>query len=625
GEIRKLVDGVTKLERIKFSTSEERQAENFRKMIMAMAQDIRVILIKLADRVHNMRTLEPMPEDRRIPKARETLDIYAPIANRLGIQEIKVELEDLSFKYLRPSIFNFISKQLESSRIQRDKYIAKIKDLIVQKMKENKIPCEIQGRIKHIYSIYRKMENQNIPFEDVHDIIAYRIFVNTLSQCYEVLGLIHSLWRPIPGRFKDYISMPKANNYQSLHTTIIGPEAQRIEFQIRTRAMDETAEHGIAAHWKYKEGRAINVADEMKFKWIRQLLEWQSELSDPAEFLDTMKLDLFADDVYIFTPRGDLRVLPTGSTPVDFAFAIHSDVGNNCVGAKVNGKIVSLRHKLHSGDSVEIITQKNKHPNKDWLQFVKTSKAKNKIRQFVRKEQRDRSLTIGTDLLGKICHKYKVNMRKLLKDERVVEFYKNAGYQDEENVIIAIGYGKLSPKQIITLILSPEEIEEPAQQKSSFLEKIANKIRRKKGVVKIDGISDMLVSFGKCCNPVPGESIVGYVTRGKGVSIHAVDCPKLLSTDPDRRIKVTWDLASGEATTARLRVVCINRPGLLHGMTEAITAQECNIAQANINTTEDFKAVNTFHVEVKDTVHLQKVIKALENVKGVISVERIRK
>jgi len=624
-EVRNLVDGVTKLSKIKFSTSEEKQAENFRKMIMAMAKDIRVILIKLADRLHNMRTLEYMPEGKRVEIAQETMDIYAPIANRLGIQQMKIELEDLAFKYLEPEVYGIIDQKVKERRSKREKYIEEVKEIILKKMKENQIECEIKGRVKHYFSIHRKMEAQNIPFDEVYDLIAFRILVRTLPKCYEALGVLHSLWRPVPGRFKDYVAMPKANNYQSLHTTVIGPHGERVEFQIRTPEMHDIAERGIAAHWKYKEGRIIDEKDEMKFKWIRRLLEWQKELSDPAEFLDTVKLDLFSEDVYIFTPKGKLMELPRGSTPIDFAYSIHSEIGNNCIGAKINGKIVPLKYTLRSGDTIEIITQKGRHPNKDWLQFVKTSRAKAKIRQYIRQEEHKHGIEIGREMFEKECEKHGLSPSKLIKGAEMERYLHENRFKDVDGLFISVSYGRLSPLFILTNIVPKESLQVPVDEKESLWEKFVGKLKKHpKGLVKVGGLSDVLVSFGKCCNPVPGDSIIGYITHGKGVSVHVRDCQKILAADHDRLVPVEWDEKGEVGRIAKIKVVCADRTGLLASMTEAITELGVNITQAEARTTEDKHAINIFDVEIKNTDELRKVMQALEKIKGIISVERVR-
>ncbi len=624
-EVKDLVDGVTKLSKVHFTTSEERQAENFRKMIMAMAKDIRVIIIKLADRVHNMRTLEHMPEMRQVAIAQETIDIYAPIANRLGIQEMKVELEDLALKHLKPDVYQMIDDQVRKKRSKREKFIKEIKQVIIEKMAEHNIHCDIYGRLKHYHSIWKKMEIQHIPLDQVHDIVAFRMIVENIQQCYEALGAIHALWRPVPGRFRDYIAMPKANNYQSLHTTVIGPQGERVEFQIRTQEMHAIAEHGIAAHWKYKEGKLIEQDDEMKFKWIRKLLEWQTELSDPAEFLDTVKLDLFADDVYVFTPKGELLEFPRGSTPLDFAYSIHTDVGHSCIGAKVNGKIVPLRYELHSGDTVEILTSKKKQPHKDWLNFVKTSRAKAKIRQQLRQDEHEKVSTIGRELLEKACRKNKLNINQVLKSKELDAYARKASY-DVNGIVASIGYGKMSAQQIVQLFIPKENLrgEEEDQKAESVIGKIVRKIKRSKGMVKVGGMGDMLVSFGKCCNPIPGDPIIGFVTRGRGVSIHVSNCPRVLGQNKERLINVEWDMSNAATRIARIRVVCVDQPGMLAKMTEAITEEGSNIAGASITINDDKTATNGFDIEIKDLTQLRNVIKSLERVKGIISVERVR-
>lgn len=628
-EIKDLVDGMTKLSKIQFSSVEQKQAENFRKMLMAMAKDVRVILIKLADRLHNMRTLSVMPEERQFAIAQETLDIYAPIANRLGIQELKVELEDLVLKTIKPDVWANIDSEIKKQQTQMDKYIAEVKNIVARKLKEQEIEAPISGRIKHYYSIWRKMERQKIPFSEVYDIVAFRIIVDNVQQCYEALGAIHALWRPVPGRFRDFIAMPKVNNYQSLHTTVIGPRGQRVEFQIRTKEMQDTAEHGIAAHWKYKEGRLINDKDEMKFKWLRRLLEWQNEISDSTEFLETIKLDLFADDVYVFTPRGDLKELPRGSVPIDLAYSIHTDLGHSTIGAKVNGKIVPLRYQLHSGDSVEILTGKEKRPHKDWLQFVVTSRAKAKIRQFMRQEDNEKSKSIGRDILEKVCTKYNLSITRVLKSKELDEYAGKLSYSGTDTILSAIGYGKIAPLEIVELFVPKEKISEVEshhedEKKESVIGRLVKKLTRSKGLVKVGGYSDMLVQFGKCCNPVPGDSIVGFVTRGRGVSIHVADCPRVVGMDPDRRVQVSWDMSSGATHIAKLRVVSMDQQGLLSKMTDAITHEGINISGASIHTLEDRTAVNLFELEIKDVEQLRKLIKALERIKGVISVERLR-
>ncbi len=630
-EVRALVDGVTKLGKIRFRTSEEKQAENFRKMIMAMAQDIRVILIKLADRTHNMRTLSFLSEAKRVEIASETMDIYAPIANRLGIQSMKIDLEDLAFRYLKPDVYRMIEERVGQRRVPREQFMTEVRDLVTKELTAQGIHSEFHGRLKHLYSIHRKMESQNIPFDEVHDLIAFRIIVDELSACYEALGVLHSLWKPVPGRFKDYIAMPKQNDYRSLHTTVVGPNGERCEFQIRTREMHEIAEQGIAAHWRYKEkGRTIERTDEEKFKWVRQLLQWQQELDEPAEFLDTIKLDLFADDIYVFTPHGELRELPRGSTPVDFAYSVHTDVGHCCVGARVNGRIVPLRNALRSGDTVEVITGKQHRPNKDWLQFVHTSRAKAKIRQFLRQEEHEQAEAIGRELLEKAAARHGLSLPKLLKSQEMVRYLDSLSVREVAAVFVMIGYGKLLPEEALKHVVPADQLQAVEEATAptkppSALSKIVGKLTgRTRSPVKISGISDMLVTFGKCCNPVPGDSIVGFVTRGRGVSVHTTSCSRILASDPDRTVPVDWDIGSGVTRIAKIRVVCVDRPGLLTNLTEAITARGVNIAEASIRTMDDAKAVNVFSVEISDITQLRQVILGLEKVKGVIAVERLK-
>jgi len=627
-EVATLVDGVTKLGKIKFASAEEKQAENFRKMIMAMSQDIRVLLIKLADRLNNMRTLQHLPEDRRIKISRETMDIYAPLANRLGIQWMKIELEDLSFKFLKPDVYHELEQKMAGVKTESETYIQKVLSVLDPKLSEYGIHHQIYGRLKHSYSIYRKMESQNISFEQVHDLIAFRIIVKNIRECYTALGIIHELWTPIPGRFKDYIAMPKANNYRSLHTTVVCLDGERAEFQIRTKEMHEVAEKGIAAHWNYKEDGSIDEKDQQKFEWVRELLDWQNELKDPAEFLDTIKLDLFATDVYVFTPRGEVRELPHGSTPIDFAYAIHSDVGNRCMGARVNERIVPLNYRLRSGDTIEILTQTNHKPSKDWLKFVVTSRAKSKIRMVIKQEQRDRSILIGKELIEKEFERFDLTPGKFLKGEGFENVLRDLGYPNLDTFSLAVGYGKMSPFSLVSRLVPQEKLKEkaPAPPKpETMLSKIFKKVKeRRKSIVKVGGFDDIMVTLGRCCSPLPGDSIVGFITRGRGVTVHTSDCPKVMETDPDRRVEVAWDERSEIAHHAKLKVVSADRPGLLASMSKVISNEGVNISQASIRTTSDQKAINIFEVEIKDTQQLRTVMRALEKLGGIINVERIR-
>ncbi len=627
-QIAKLVDGVTKLSKINFSSREHRQAENFRKMFMAMAEDIRVILVKLADRLHNMKTLQHLPEEKQIKIAEETLEIYAPIAGRLGMQEVRTELENLSFKYLKPDVWNDLNEKVEQLEKKSGRFMEEVKEALAKKMEEYGIRSEIQGRIKHNYSTYRKMEENSIEFEQIYDLIAFRVIVSTISQCYETLGLVHSLWKPVPGRFKDYIGMPKSNNYQSLHTTVIGPRGQRIEFQIRTREMHEIGEWGIASHWRYKEGGEIDMRDEIKFRWLRQFMEWQKELQDPAEYLDTVKLDLFATDVYVFTPKGDIRELSTGSTPIDFAYTIHTEVGHQCVGARVNSKMVPLRYRLKSGDTVEIVTQAGHKPSKDWLKFAQTSRAKAKIRQYLREEQRERAVGLGRQLLEREMDRYGVNESKVLSGERFEEFLKERGIKGRDHLKTLIGYGKVSAHQVLMALLPKEKLaalQTPEKEGTSALKRIFQKaFEKSKGTVRVSGYDDILISLGKCCNPIPGDSIIGFITRGRGVTIHSTNCSKALASDAARRVEATWNLKSAIPIATKIRVVCVDKPGLLADISKSISSEGVNFSQASCRSIGDQKSMNTFEVGIKDLKHLHNLMKSLQKVKGVISVERVK-
>ena len=624
-EIAELVDGVTKLSRINFSSKEEKQAENFRKMIVAMARDIRVILIKLADRVHNMRTLDFLSEERRLKIAQETIDIYAPLAHRLGIHELRVELEDLSFRALKPGAYQQIVDAVKDIRKKSEGYLEEVRKALLARMTGELRTVEIYWRYKNYWSLYRKMERQNVNVEQIYDILGFRVIVDSLAQCYEMLGLVHSVFRPVPGHFKDYIGMPKTNNYQSLHTAVIGPKGTKIEFQIRTREMHEIAEWGIAAHWSYKHGTPAGERDEMKFRWLRQLLEWQREMSDPAEFLDSLKLDLFAEEVYIFTPKGDLKVFPIGATPVDFAYAIHTDVGHKCSGARVNGRMVPLKYKLRSGDSVEIITQAGHHPSKDWLKLVQTSSARAKIRSYVRVEERERSRQVGRDMLEKECVRCGLVFDEVFSGASLQKLLEKGRFRGLDHVCALIGYGKVSPKTLLAGMFPKEQLLPVAPREESMLQRIFKKVSKKsRGLVTIDGLQDVLVTFGRCCNPLPGESVVGFVTRGRGVTVHAVGCSKAITMDPERQVTVKWNQKADTMAQTRIRVIGVDRPGLLASLSQTIAAVGVNISGASIRTLTDEKAVNTFEVEVKDLSQLNAVVKKLEKIDGVISVERVR-
>jgi guanosine-3',5'-bis(diphosphate) 3'-pyrophosphohydrolase len=624
-EIAQLVDGLTKISRIPIRSSEENQAENFRKMILAMVKDIRVILIKLADRLHNMRTLKYHMPEKQVEIAQETLDIYAPLAHRLGIDWIRLELEDLAFRHLHPDLYEEIQKKIAKKEKERTSYIDEVKRTLMRKLYENHIQGEVSGRIKQIYSIYRKMREQNLEIDEVYDITAFRVVVSTIKECYDVLGVIHSLWKPIPGKFKDYIGLPKENMYQSLHTTVIGPHGQRIEIQIRTQDMHKIAEEGIAAHWKYKEGK-LEEADDKRFTWLRQLLEWQRDLKDDVEFIESVKVDLFPNEVYVFTPKGAVKQFPFGATPVDFAYSIHSDVGNHCVGARVNGKIVPLRYELRSGDTVEIVTSPNQKPSKDWLKNVKTSRAKTKIRQWFAAEEREKSIVLGKEILEKELRKYGLQTAKLVKSGEMAKAANEFSFQAVDDLIAAIGYGRITANQVIGKIVPQETLEQKEELKEEgVLKSLIQKVTRKpKDALLIKGVDNVMVRYAGCCNPLPGDRVVGYITRGRGVTIHTADCQNALDEDPNRKVDVEWDSTKEYNYPVRIRVDCEDKKGLLAEISNSISSQEANITNARVDTTGDKRAVCTFEMEIQDLNHLKKVIKALEKVKGVNRVERIR-
>lgn len=617
-EIAQLVDGVTKISKIQYASHLERKAENYRKMLIAMAKDIRVVIIKLADRLHNMRTLDFHTKDKQESISRETVEIYAPIAHRLGMSKLKGELEDLAFKYLKPDVYSELKDAVERKVREREKYVEKVKEIIKKVLQEHNIKAEVTGRPKHLSSIYQKMERQKVSLDQIYDLVAFRVIVGTVRECYEVLGIIHSLWRPIPGRFKDYIGVPKPNMYQSLHTTVIGPEGERIEIQIRTEEMHRIAEYGVAAHWKYKESKGRSSKDdEERFAWLRQILEWQQETKDAKDFIESIKTELFTDEVYVFTPKGDVKVLPKGSTPVDFAYAIHSDIGNHCAGAKVNGKMVPLRHELVTGDIVEIITLPQQKPSADWLKFVKTSKAKTKIKQFLRQQQYEKSISIGKELLEKAFKKHELNFSKLTKND-LNNILKKFNLKSEEDLFSAVGFGRVSPLQVLTELL-PED----KKQEIKISEVSSTKGYSKEGIVikELDGV---LIKFGKCCNPIPGEPILGFISRGKGITIHSKDCPNILNADPQRIIEASWEPGKKILRPIKLRVECVDEPGLLSNISSSISAQNVNISEAKITTTSDKKAICDFSVQVTDTNLLSKLIQGIEKVKGVYSVTRVR-
>jgi len=624
-EVVHLVDGVTKIGKITFRSYEEKQAENFRKMVLSMADDIRVVIIKLADRLHNMRTLEHLSEAKRLEIAQETLEIYAPLANRIGIGWVKNELEDLCLKHLKPDVYEMLRVRVAKRDEDREQYIQEVRDLVEKALADVGLQGTVYGRPKHLYGIYQKMNKQDISFEEVYDLTALRIITDTKMNCYALLGVIHSLWRPLPGRFKDYIAIPKSNLYQSLHTTVVGPKGEHVEFQIRTDEMHRVAEYGIAAHWKYKEQGKVAEKDNKAFGWLRQFVEWHTDLPDNRQFMDSVKLELFHDVVYVFTPKGIVKELPKGSTPVDFAYAIHTEVGDHCVGAKVNGKIVPLKHQVTSGDTVEILTSPNQTPHKDWLKFVRTSRAKTKIKHWVKAEEQTRSIDIGRRLLESELRRHSFAPAQMLRSEQLLEVARQLGHDTLDELMAAIGFGHLATAEVIAKLAAPSSgaavsVAEPVPAPKAPVSKSDDK------GVRVKGARDLLMQLSRCCNPVPGDRILGYITRGRGLTIHSVDCPNLEALDYDRErlVEVEWDTATPGLHPVKVSVMAVDKTGVLANVSSAIAECQANISRAEIATREDRKAVLDFVVEVNDTKHINHVLKAIERVDGVISARRIR-
>lgn len=621
-DVASLVDGLTKISKIMFVSQEERQAENFRKMILAMSSDIRILLVRLADRMHNMRTLEFQTPEKQKFIARETLEVYTPLANRLGIYWMVMELEDLSFRFLYPEQYYDLAARVAKGKYERKKYAEEVEDIIRNEMQKNGLKGEVEGRAKHLYSIFRKMKEQHIDFDEIYDLTAFRIILDSSEKgCYEALSIIHSLWKPVRGRFKDYIAMPKANNYRSLHTTVIGPHAERMEVQIRTRAMHEWAEKGIAAHWKYKEGRALRDDEDEQVKRLRDLLDAQRELKDPREFMSNLKLALFPDDVYVFTPHGDVKSFPKGATPIDFAYSIHTDIGNQCAGVKVNKSIVPLNYKLQNGDIVEIITQQGRHPNRDWLRYAVTSKAISRIKLWIRTEERAKSISLGRDILDKEFKKHNLNLGQLVKTDEFKNICKEFSVGDLDNMAALIGYGKISARHVVSRFL-PEK-------KKGFLDIVSEKLKRKPTPplsqgVSISGIDEVMVRFAKCCYPIPGDSIVGYISRGRGLTVHTSDCSIIKDMDTARLIDVQWNVNGKHAYPAHIRLNCKDKKGLLAEITASLLSKDVNINHAEINTRPEGSAICNFEIEVKDLKHFNEVVSELGKLKSVLSVERIK-
>ncbi len=627
-DVATIVEGVTKLTKLPYSSDKvTKQAENLRKILLAMAKDLRVILVKIADRLHNMRTLSAMPEHKKTFIAKETLEIYAPIASRLGIDWIKTELEDLSFKYLYPTEYELLKKEVEKRLKVGREFMDKVKGELKKLLEENKIQGKVLGRVKHLYSIYRKLQKYNLTIGDldqIYDIFGFRVIVNTVEECYKTLGLIHSLWKPIPGRFKDYISLPKPNMYQSLHTTVIGIEGKKIEIQIRTEYMDKIANEGIAAHFLYKEGSVIDSYKNKQFEWLAKLVELQQELKNPREFLESLKLDLFPEEIYVFTPQGDVIVLPIDSTPVDFAYAIHTEIGNRCIRAYVNEKLVPLDYKLQTGDVVKIETSPYAKPSRDWIKFVKTSRARSRIKQWFKQEERERQIALGKELLVKELKKVQFPLNDFFKEPYFSQLLKRLKLNSSEELFIQIALTKLEVKQILKLYGEINKTFLPQKEEQEIISYKEKKEKKKElNLNLIKGTSkDILFYLAQCCRPIPGDEVIGYITRGRGISVHRSDCPNLKELDTERFIEVKWEVSDGKVYPTHIYIVSLDRKGLLANVSSAIAGAEGNILKAEVQTTPDKKAFIDLYIEVSDKAHLEKIISNLNKVEGILKIER---
>jgi len=624
-EVAHIVEGVTKISAITFSSSEERQAENFRKMLLAMVDDIRVILVKLADRLHNMRTLLFLPEDRRLHIAQETLDIYAPIANRLGMSKLKNELEELAFRHLEPEAYDALRDRVEKRRKASEGVVEELRRTIVAKLEEAQVPVvEVSGRTKRLYSIHLKLRRQKIDLDRVYDFVALRVVTRSVKDCYAALGIIHQTWSPVPGRIKDFIAMPRPNGYQSLHTSVISDNGFPFEVQIRTEEMHLHAEQGIAAHWKYKEGRVGAASDEPYFVWLRQLLEWQQEVRDPQEFIQNLKIDLYPEEVYTFTPKGQVKPLPRGATPVDFAYSIHTDVGNQCVGARVNGRMVPLRTPLKNGDIVEIVTQAKHRPSRDWLNFAVTNRARNKIKHYLEGEEKARAVELGRRVLEKEVRRFDLNAKALLDEAALEKAAAASGVQKVDDMLAAVGFGRLQARQVLDKLVPAEQLQEPSPS-TGVVSAVRRALSRGGDRIKVRGADDVLVVRARCCNPIQGEKIVGYITRGKGVSVHSAACPNVanLLYASDRRIDVEWDLGGEPGRYGvDLKLTVEDRKGLLAEISAKIADINTNIISVEARSEDGRLDHIAMTVEIHDVKHLQKVLKSLRRVNGVLDVER---
>jgi GTP diphosphokinase / guanosine-3',5'-bis(diphosphate) 3'-diphosphatase len=623
-----IVEGVTKIGKLSFTTAVERQAENFRKLLLAMVDDVRVILVKLADRLHNMRTLQHLPEARRQRISRETMEIYAPLAGRLGMAKVKNELEDLSFQYLEPEAYADLKSRVDARRDWATDFITRIKAVVAERLAEAGLQATIEGRIKRLYSIHQKLHRQHIPLEKVYDFVALRIVLPTIPDCYAALGVLHNLWRPVPGRIKDFIAMPRPNDYRSLHTSVIGEDGHPFEVQIRTPEMHRVAEEGIAAHWKYKEGRTGVDADDRAFAWLRQVLEWQKEVDDPHEFLNSLKLDLYPEEVYCFTPQGDVKTLPRGATPIDFAYAVHTEIGHQCVSARVNGKIVPLRYRLRNGDLVEIVTATGHKPSRDWLTYVVTNKARARIRHVLNVAEKQKAQEIGRKHVDRELRRFDISLKKLIAEpERLARLAHELGVGNKaEDLFAAVGYGKLQTRQLLARFVPPDKL--AAGEKAAGPRPVAAAVKRFLGGgephIKVKGVDDLLVYRAKCCSPILGEPIVGYITRGKGISVHSQACRNVVSLlyDPERRIAVEWEKAGDSTFEVSLSVEVVDRPGFLANITAVLADSKTDIRKIEARTFDDETAVIELTLRIRDLKHLERILKSVKSLSGVITVQR---
>ena len=628
-EIAHVVEGVTKISTIPFSSHEERQAENFRKLLLAMVDDVRVILVKLADRLHNMRTLQHLDEGQQVKIAQETLDIYAPIANRLGMSKIKNELEDLALKHLEPDAYGMLQVWVEQRRKATKQTVADLKLALESQLSNSQIPfIKMEGRLKRLFSIHQKVQGKQTSLEEVYDLVALRVITASIEDCYAILGVIHQMWSPVPGRFKDFMAMPRPNGYQSLHTSVVSDRGFPFEVQIRTEEMHRVAENGIAAHWKYKEGRVGAEADEQYFRWLRQLLDWQQEVGDPGEFIHSLKVDLYPEDVYTFTPKGEVKALPKRATPIDFAYLVHTDVGHTCVGARVNGKMVPLRTHLKSGDIVEVVTTNGHKPSRDWLNFVATPRARNRIKQFIHAEEKARALELGKKFVDKEIRRFNLSSKKVLDPEKLTAVADELGSKKVDDLFTAVGYGKLAPGNVLAKLVPHDKLVE-ASAETGLRSVVRRVLRPGQDKIKIQGFDDLMVFRARCCNPIRGEKVIGYITRGKGVSVHVATCSNVLNLfyDPERRIEVVWDKApkgdKNSSFTVCLTIQVEDRRGILADVTSRIADIKINVRKVEASSSGDNHGRISITFDIADLKHLQRVTKAVTGVPGVLEVERV--